>query len=41
MLCPWRRPHRPLVGEEEVEMQGMGDIEAGEAGDSKLDVSGS
>lgn len=30
-------PHRPLIGEEEVEMQAVGDIESGEEG-GKMDV---
>jgi hypothetical protein len=35
----WCRPHRPLVGEDEVELADVGDIETGEDTMAKLDVS--
>jgi hypothetical protein len=33
------RPHRPLLGEEEVELAELGDIESGDADGGKMDVS--
>lgn len=38
VLCVCR-PHRPLLGEEEVELAELGDIESGDADGGKMDVS--